>query len=133
MKTIKQHLKRVAHLLVLLMLVQACTVYKGKSVSLDRAVDEVTKTELVTTNDVTHKFKRIVKEDGHYYGIKKSGREMIKVPIAENRVKAVRLHDKTLSAILSIGIPAVLAGAIIYGLSYALGKGVADGIDEVFR
>ena len=54
MKTIKQHLKTVGLLLVLLMLLQVCTVYNGKSVSLDRELAEVSKAEQVTDIYVTH-------------------------------------------------------------------------------
>ena len=77
MKKLKRKLTPIAFLLGVIIFFQGCTVYKGQNVTLDRAVEEVTKTKLVTNYGITHKFKRVEKEDGHYYGIKRTKGEIV--------------------------------------------------------
>lgn len=103
----KMHIRNFALFFSMLILLQTCTIYKGKGISLDDAVNENTKSEVVTNYDVTHKFKRVIQEDGNYYGLKKVKGEFEKTTIIPSDIKIVRVKDKTLSTILTILVPIV--------------------------
>ena len=69
MKTINIHLKIVAFLISLMILLQGCTVYKSTTVTLDEAYKSQTKAKVITTDNETIKFKRIDVIDGKYLGV----------------------------------------------------------------
>ena len=96
--------------LLVLVLFQGCTVYKSANVTLDEATKSETVVKVKTNNNRTQKFKRIVLDNGHYYGIRSTYAKMNKIQIDTSKVEKIQLKDKTLSAILSVGIP---VGSII--------------------
>ena len=118
----KTHLKAIALFLSVLIIFQGCTVYKSANVTLDEASKSEIKVKVRTKTNETIKFKRIGFENGHYYGVQNIYGDMIKTKIDEKKVEKVQLKDKSLSAVLSIGIPLVLIGAVIVivadGLTY---------------
>jgi len=121
MKTIKIHLRIMAIFLSALMLLQGCTVYKSANVTLEEAVKSENRIKVKTKYNQTLKFKRIEVENGHYYGLKYIYGKMIKTQIVKENVEKIQLKDKTLSTILSIGIPPII---IIGVIAYALRDGI---------
>jgi hypothetical protein len=105
MKTIKKHLKSVALILSMLIFFQGCTVYKSVPVSIEQAAQNDQKVKVITKSNEKLKFNRIGVEDGNYYGVKKSNGVVVKTPLDQNFINTIKKKDKTLSTILSIGIP----------------------------
>jgi hypothetical protein len=105
MKTIKKHLKSVALILSMLIFFQGCTVYKSVPVSIEQAAQNDQKVKVITKSNEKLKFNRIGVEDGNYYGVKKSNGVVVKKPLDQNFINTIKEKDKTLSTILSIGIP----------------------------
>lgn len=114
MKTLRKQIKRLALFLSVLILFQGCTIYKGKGLTIDDAVYSNNKSEITTNYDMTYKFKRVIQEDGNYYGLKKVKGEFVKTTLNPSDIKRVRIKDKTLSTILSILVP--VATLTIIGL-----------------
>jgi len=110
MKTIKIHLKIAAFLISLMILMQGCTVYKSSAATLDEAHKSQNKVKVTTSNNESIKFNSVDFIDSEYYGISKQ--ENDKVLLDENKIKLIRLKNKTLSTIVSIGTPIVLGGLI---------------------
>jgi len=121
MKTIKTHLKTVALIFASLILFQGCTVYKSTAVSLDEAAKSDTKVKVVTNDNQTLKFKRVGFENDYYYGEVNFKNTWIKTRINEDNIVKIQLKDKSLSTILSIGIPIVILGILVYAGSQSLG------------
>ena len=113
MKTIKEQFKSVALSLSMLILLQGCTVYKSASVTLDEASKSETKVKVVTKSNEKLKFKRIGVENGKYYGVRKVDGKMMKLILNTDTIKSIKEKDKTLSTVLSIGIPVVIVGGLI--------------------
>jgi hypothetical protein len=113
MKTIKKHFKSIAAILSMLILVQGCTVYKSTGVTLEQAMKEENKVKVETTSGEKLKFKRIGFNNDSYYGVKKQKGEIIKTHLDPNFINNIKEKDKTLSTVLSIGIPLIIVGGLI--------------------
>jgi hypothetical protein len=113
MKTIKKQYKLIALVLSMLILFQGCTVYRSVSISLEQAVQNESKVRVKTNSNKKLKFKRIGNENGTYYGVKKSNGVIVKTPLDHNIINSINEKDKTLSTILSIGIPVIIVGGLI--------------------
>lgn len=113
MKTIKQHFRTVARILSLLVFFQGCTVYRSVPVSLEQATQNESKVKVRTKRNDKLKFKRIGVEDGNYYGVKKSKGVIVKTPLDSNFIDSINEKNRTLSTILSIGIPVIIVGGLI--------------------
>ena len=112
MKTIKKQINSIALILSVLILLQGCTVYKSVPVSLEQAANSETKVKVLTNSNEKLIFKRIGVENGSYYGVKKVKRNMVKIPLDKKMLNKINVKDKTMSIILSVGIPiALLLGA----------------------
>ncbi len=116
MKTIKKRTNNnryFAFLFVLLLLFQSCTIYRKSPVSLKEAAKEQKKARVQYNNYEIYRFQRIVEKNSHFYGVKKEKGELVKSPIEANRLDNVRLHNESLSTILSIFVPVAIIGGII--------------------
>ncbi|WP_111682106.1 hypothetical protein [Winogradskyella tangerina] len=114
MKNIKRCLKSTVISLSMLLLFQSCRVYHRTNVSIDKAVQEEKRVKLKTKDGQKLKFKRIVFEDGQYYGVKRKANRTL---IQPNELESIRLHDKTMSIIygIIIGVVGTTIGlSIIY-------------------
>lgn len=120
MKKLKKQIKSIALSLSILILFQGCTVYKSTPVTLDQAVQNASKVKVMTKSSEIMKYKKIEVENGNYYGIKKAKKEMVKTPLDEKFIASIKEKDKTLSTILTIGIPVVILGAGIAILAASL-------------
>jgi len=126
MKIIRKQIKHLAVLFASLILLQSCVVaYHGTNVSLEQAAQQDSKVKVKTITNETYEFRHIVFEDGKFYGVQKRGSEMVNIPLEVNELNMVRLHDKTMSTVLSITIPVVLIGVLIalIGSNVSLGGG----------
>ena len=117
MKTIKIHLKIVAFLISLMILLQGCTVYKSTTASLEEVSKSQTKAKVLTTYNETLKFKRIDFIDGKYLGVISNDMEINPkinfIPLDENNIQSIKVKDKTTSLIINIGVPIVVLGGIL--------------------
>ncbi len=112
MKTIKKQFKLIALVLSMLILFQGCTVYKSVSISLEKAAQNESKVRVKTKGNERLKFKRIGKDGGQFYGVKKKKGEMTRIPLDSKFIDSIKEKDKTLSTILTIALPiAIIVGA----------------------
>ena len=93
MKTINTQIKVIAFVLSVLILFQGCTVYKSTSVTLEEAVQEQRKVQITTVDNQTLKFKRIVKRNGEYYGVKWLNDNTRDTKLFENDIEKSRLSN----------------------------------------
>lgn len=115
MKTIKTQIKLIAFVLSVLILFQGCTVYKSTSISLEEAVQLKRKVQITTIDNQKIKFKRIVKRDGKYFGIKWLKENTKDIMVFENDIKKLKIENKTMSVIVS-ALPIALVLYIISAL-----------------
>lgn len=129
MKTIRKHLKMISLLISISFFIQSCTVYHSSTASIDEAVQSDNKIKLGLTNHDAYIFQKLERENGNIYGI--TGKDsrtakllssqitedtknnnQVKVLLTNEQLKNIRLKNKTMSTIVTIGIP-VLALTII--------------------
>ena len=115
MKTLKIQLEPIAWLLAIVMVVQSCTVYKSTPLTLEQAVQKESKVRVTTNSNERFKFKKVVFEDGKYYGVRKFTREKFRVQINEDSVKSIDEINQTLSVVKSL-MPFVVIGGLYLGL-----------------
>ena len=115
MKAFKKQFKSVTLILSMLILFQGCTAYKLTNVTLDEAVKSEIGVRVKTKENQTLKFKKIVFDEGQFYGIKKSKGDLIKNQINEQEVKIVQLQNKKKSSVLTAAT-AVIATAGVIGV-----------------
>lgn len=115
MKKIKTQIKLIAFVLSVLILFQGCTVYKSTSISLEEAVQLKRKVQISTIDNQKIKFKRIVKSDGKYFGVKWLKENTKDIMVFENDVKKIKIENKTMSVIVS-ALPIALVLYIISAL-----------------
>ena len=134
MKTINIHLKIVAFLISSMIMLQCCTVYKSYNANLDEAYKSQSKVKVLTTDNQTLKFMRIDFIDGKYYGISKTSQKLEDIPLDKNNIKSIKVKNKTVSAILNVGVftgTAILGVAGIGSLiAYGFGAGTVDAFSQ---
>lgn len=130
MKTINDNLKLVSILLLIVFLFQNCVVYHSKTTTLDEAVQSGQRVKIITNDNNIYKFKSIQKKDGQVVGLvnKRSSAAkkfstfqdtikykypIVAVLISENSIKEIYLKNKTLSTILTIGIPITIVVGLV--------------------
>jgi hypothetical protein len=125
MKTIKKQLKLIALIFSIVMFFQSCKAYYKESVTLEQAVNEHKRTKVETVNKQTYKFQSISFENNQYYGVNKVKGETVKIPLDQAELSKVRLENKSLSVIGTIGISVVAGFAILIGVAgIALSGGI---------
>ena len=124
MKSFKNYSKLIGLFFSILILFQGCTVYK--STTIQQAVQTESKVKVRTKNGETFKFSRVGTKDGNYYGVSKTKGETIKISLDENFINTIKEKDKTLSTILTIGIPITIVVLIISSISGSnIGRGLS--------
>lgn len=118
METIRKQIKITALVLSLLVLFQSCRVYNRDFVSLDQAVKEKRRVKIKTIDNKTLKFKKLIYENEEYFGIRPSTfmDEIYKIPIDQNQLQSIRLHNKTLSIIFGISATTIFMVVIGYAI-----------------
>ncbi len=112
MKAIDKQIKLISLLLSVLILFQSCRVYRHKPVSLDEAVVAQKRVKIKTEEGKTLKFKKVVFEDGKFYGVNKNRGEIEKTILSSGDLDKVRLHNKTMSIVYGI--------IITYGIAFII-------------
>lgn len=92
---------------------------------MDQAIQKESKVKVKTQSGEILKFKRVGFENGNYYGVKITKGEVVKIPFEEKRIAAVNEKDKTLSIIMTIGLPIfiIIGSAFIFQDSFEWGSG----------
>ena len=98
--------KFISMVLVLMLILQSCTVYQKTAVTLDEAAASSRKTLITKTDGAKLKVKRVEKIDGTFYGIAKVEGKTEKITLVENEIKTVRVLNKTATTFGNIGIVA---------------------------
>jgi hypothetical protein len=119
MKIIKKQFKSTALFLSILLLFQGCIVYHKGTRTLDQAVQEQKRVKITTLDNRTMAFKRIVINDGKYYGVKKLKNNTKDVWLFENDIKELKVENKTMSIVVST-FPLTIPLFFI-GMGYLLG------------
>ncbi len=118
MKTLKKQFKSVTLIVSMLILFQGCTVYKPTNVTLDEAVKSEVGVRVKTKENQTLKFKKIVFDDGQFYGIKKNKGDLIKNQINEQEVKIVQLKNRKKSSFMSIAVAVIATAGVIGAIEF---------------
>lgn len=125
MKILKKQIKPIALIFGALILFQSCKAYYKDSVTLEQAVNEHKRAKVETVTKQTYKFQTISFENGQYYGIKMVKGETVKIPIDQANLSKVRLENKSLSVIGTIGVSVLIGFGILVGIAgIALSGGI---------
>lgn len=78
--------------------------------TLDHAVKQEKRVKINTLDNKTLKFKKLIYDEGKYYGIKPSTfmDTVYKVQLDQNKLQSIRLHHKGLSVIYGVGLSIVI-------------------------
>lgn len=121
MKTKAKQYGPIALLLAFIVLLQGCTLQKSASVTLEEAVQEQRKVQITTVDNQTLKFKRIVKRNGEYYGVKWLNDNTRDTKLFENDIEKIKIENKTMSIIVftpPIALALCIISASIFNLTF---------------
>lgn len=104
MKSKLRYYKLLSWFLAILITLQSCVAYKTTNTTITEAAQSGKKALVVNNNNKRMPFKRIEKIDSLYYGIKKAKGKEVRVPLAMNEIKRIRLEDRAMSSLGSIGL-----------------------------
>ena len=117
-------MKKIFPFLVLLFFLQSCSVYQAGSPSVEEAVAANNKVRIVTADNQKLKFRRLEMEDDLLTGITKaesntakklagmpsqSQGRYVQIDLSQIDIEEIKLRNNTLSTILNIGVPVVVA------------------------
>ncbi|MCF1420226.1 hypothetical protein [Mangrovimonas futianensis] len=106
-------MKTFIQILALGLMMLSCTVYKNKPVSLETASDLNLPSKVQGKSGAVIKFKRIIIEDGKYYGVKEEGSNQFIYELKQEEIREIKVKDKKLSTALAIIGPAIVGGIIV--------------------
>ena len=110
-----------AWLCALLMIFQSCTVYKSTPITLDEASKANDRVRIYkNTGEEVDYLKVMMRNDGHYYGLKKKKGQVQNSLIDEDEIDSIKLKDKTLSTLATIGVPIIIAGVTVGLMALAI-------------
>ncbi len=143
MKTLGHHLKWIAIILSTLLVFQSCRVYHSKTATVEEATLFSQHIKIRSTSDETYRFKTLLREDGKLYGITwrkgstarklseqivlvSAGKDKdeVKILLDENAIREYHLQNKTMSILIPILIPVILAALIFVAAAGGYGIGV---------
>ena len=130
MKPLRKHLKPIALLLSVVVLMQSCIVYQSQTVSVDEAVTSSKRVRVKWNDGETYRFKKLEKTKGKLYGV--LGRnsddayylssyiidstnrgKYVYILIPDEFISKIQLQNKELSTVLSVLIPVFVIGGIL--------------------
>jgi len=142
MKTLGHHLKWIAITLSMLLVFQSCRVYHSKTATVEEATLFSQHIKIRSTSDETYRFKTLLREDGKLYGITwrkgstarklseqivlvSAGKDKdeVKILLDENAIREYHLQNKTMSILIPILIPVILA-ALMFVVAVYGGSGI---------
>jgi len=114
MKTVTKQMKQIALLLVLIMIFQSCIVtYRTTSMPLSLVVKTQKKVRIEYDNSEIYRFEKIEVEGNNFYGVKEVKGEIVKTPIEVDRINNIKIHDKSKSNWISLGMTTLILGGFI--------------------
>lgn len=117
-------MKHIYPFLVILLFMQSCSVYHSGSLSAEEAVAANNKVKVVTAKEQKLKFRRLKMENDRLTGVAKPGsatakelEEMpsqpqgryVQIDLSQVEIEEIKLRNNTLSTIINIGVPLVVA------------------------
>ncbi len=118
--------KIISKILVVIFLFQSCTIYNFKRSTLDEAVESKKRTKIVLKSGKRLRYKKVIKIDGHYYGIKKKD----SISIHPEMIRKIKLKNKTASIISNVllgGFTLIVIGLFTTDWS-SVGSGVGGSL-----
>lgn len=112
-KNTKKNFRSFYFFLSCLILFQSCYAYHKVPVNLEEAVKEGKRAKIKTTDNQNYVYKAIVYEDSKFFGLKKIKGKSTKIFIDDTSIQSIRLENKSLSSVLSVGLILATIGAII--------------------
>lgn len=110
--------KLIALLLSITFLLQSCSVYQNKTISLERAIKTKRKVKIHTNTGDVYKFQKIIEKEGQFYGIIKEKEnwfefgdrtlfvgnniEKYKIPIESESIKEIHPKNWPISTLINI-------------------------------
>ena len=64
--------------------------------------------KVITKSDEKQKLLRISFEEGEFYGVKKKNGTILRIPLYAESVNKVKLKNRTVSTLLTFGIPLLI-------------------------
>lgn len=121
--------------IVLLLLLQSCSVYQKKSIDLEQASKNGNKTRVTLIDNRKIILKKIEFQDSIYYGSMYAKKGIIRVPLDRNKIKRIQEIDKSASTIVSVaavtipvGLLIVVINALAASSDWSTGAGAAGGL-----
>lgn len=105
-------------ILAFIFILQSCSVYKKKPVTLNEASNVNRCVQITRMNGTKISLRKVEKIDSTYYGYNKIKGELVKVPLDEKDIKKIRVKDRTGTTLVNVGIVSI-ALAIIIGITAA--------------
>ena len=135
MKPLRRHLKLIALLLSVFVMLQSCSVYQSYPTPVDEAINSSKKVKVKLSNDEAYKFNRLAKdEEGQLYGIAPknsntskslsnqiaeigSHNQLVKILLENDQLKGIYLEDavkkkSTIKVVIGIILLVGLVGLI---------------------
>ena len=112
MKRIKKKHITISLLFSVIMFFVSCVAYKSTTLTLDDLVKSEERVRIEYSNSEIYRFKKIIFENGNYYGLMKEELKLVKKEISIEEINSIKTYDKTKSIIITIGVPIVLVGLV---------------------
>ena len=124
MKTIYQRNRLLLLLLPSIFLFSGCSVYKKTpDRELEQIIQDEHRVKIYTQENGFFKFKKIIKEDNQYYGIKMKDGMIQKIPLNPESIQKIKIKDKTLSTVLNV-LAVLSLIVLIPAVVFAAGGGI---------
>ena len=112
--------KSICIVLIFVLILQSCTVYKRTPVSLEVAAATNNKVLVTSSKNAILHYKKIQQIDGIYYGVQIVKGKFVKIPLTQNEIKTIYIKDKTTSTILTIGIIVIPIAIVVIIINNSL-------------
>jgi hypothetical protein len=130
MKTWNFSIRPISILLVAALFFQSCNAYYRTPKSLEDVAGKNAKVKMVRTNGTKVILKKVEHTENGYVGFMKVHKSMTAVPLDPNDIQSLRLQNKPLSTLATIGIVVLVVavvGLVIAAISYGSGTSYSFG------
>ncbi len=115
---------RLCVVLALVLMLQSCAVYKTNPVSIEQAEKAHKRVLMVRSNGQKIKLKKVITEEGKYYGITTVHGQRTKILLDEKDIKTLRPIDRSATTIGNVSI--VVLGVALIALAVYLSSPIMD-------
>ena len=119
-------------------LLQSCKIYRKKTATTDEALDFQKRVKVVTSTNKTYKFKKLIKEDGQFFGLTKRNSKIakelsdlvsqysykkgyVKISLSDDFIKEIHLLNKP--ATVNVTAVTINAAVISFWAALLIGSG----------